>query len=220
MEKVIQVQELTKSYGDLQVLKGVNFEAQRGEIVSVMGDSGAGKTTFLQILGTLDKADGGSLNLNGQEVTKLSDKKLAKFRNQEIGFIFQFHHLLPEFTALENTFIPGLIAKRKKSELEEKAKELLDFLGLGNRLNHKPSQMSGGEQQRVAVARALMNDPSILLADEPTGNLDSRNAEELHKMFYSLRDRFNSTIVIITHNPDLAKMSDRQLHMSDGVLDS
>lgn len=183
-----------------------------------MGDSGAGKTTLLQILGTLEKPDSGNLRINDTEVLNLSEKKLSRFRNEHIGFIFQFHHLLPEFTALENVCIPGLIAKKNKPEIEKRAKELLDFLGLSARLDHKPSAMSGGEQQRVAVARALINNPSVVLADEPTGNLDSKNAEELHKLFFELRKEFNNTFVVITHNPELANLADRKLRMADGAL--
>ena len=215
---MIQATDIVKSYGSLQVLKGVNFEAQTGEIVSIMGDSGAGKTTLLQILGTLERPDSGKLTINNTEILSLSEKKLSKFRNEHIGFIFQFHHLLPEFTALENVCIPGLIAKKNKPETEKRAKELLDFLGLSARLDHKPSAMSGGEQQRVAVARALINNPSVVLADEPTGNLDSKNAEELHKLFFELRKEFNNTFVVITHNPELANLADRKLRMADGAL--
>ena len=215
---MIQATNIVKSYGSLQVLKGVNLEIQQGEIVSIMGDSGAGKTTLLQILGTLEKPDSGELKINNTEVLSLSEKKLSRFRNEHIGFIFQFHHLLPEFTALENVCIPGLIAKKNKPEIEKRAKELLDFLGLSARLDHKPSAMSGGEQQRVAVARALINNPSVVLADEPTGNLDSKNAEELHKLFFELRKEFNNTFVVITHNPELANLADRKLRMADGAL--
>lgn len=215
---MIQATDIVKSYGSLQVLKGVNLTINQGEIVSIMGDSGAGKTTLLQILGTLEKPDSGNLRINDTEVLSLSEKKLSRFRNEHIGFIFQFHHLLPEFTALENVCIPGLIAKKNKPEIEKRAKELLDFLGLSARLDHKPSAMSGGEQQRVAVARALINNPSVVLADEPTGNLDSKNAEELHKLFFELRQEFNNTFVVITHNPELANLADRKLRMADGAL--
>lgn len=215
---MIQATDIVKSYGSLQVLKGVNLTINQGEIVSIMGDSGAGKTTLLQILGTLEKPDSGNLRINDTEVLSLSEKKLSRFRNEHIGFIFQFHHLLPEFTALENVCIPGLIAKKNKPEIEKRAKELLDFLGLSARLDHKPSAMSGGEQQRVAVARALINNPSVVLADEPTGNLDSKNAEELHKLFFELRKEFNNTFVVITHNPELANLADRKLRMADGAL--
>ena len=215
---MIQATDIVKSYGSLQVLKGVNLTINQGEIVSIMGDSGAGKTTLLQILGTLEKPDSGNLRINDTEVLSLSEKKLSRFRNEHIGFIFQFHHLLPEFTALENVCIPGLIAQKNKPEIEKRAKELLDFLGLSARLDHKPSAMSGGEQQRVAVARALINNPSVVLADEPTGNLDSKNAEELHKLFFELRKEFNNTFVVITHNPELANLADRKLRMADGAL--
>lgn len=215
---MIKANNITKSYGSLQVLKGVNFEAAKGEIVSIMGDSGAGKTTFLQILGTLEKPDGGSITIKDEEVFRLSQKRLSRFRNENIGFVFQFHHLLPEFTALENVCIPGFIGKRKRSEVEKRAEELLDFLGLKDRMDHKPSAMSGGEQQRVAVARALINNPGVILADEPTGNLDSKNAEELHRLFFQLRDEFQNTFIVITHNPGLANLADRKLQMVDGVL--
>ncbi len=215
---MIKAQKITKAYGSLQVLKGVDFEAAKGEIVSIMGDSGAGKTTFLQILGTLEKPDSGTLELNGESVFMLSQKKLARFRNENIGFVFQFHHLLPEFTALENVCIPGFIGKKKRSEVETRATELLDFLGLKDRITHKPSEMSGGEQQRVAVARALINNPSVIMADEPTGNLDSKNAEELHRLFFQLRDEFKNTFIVITHNPELANLADRRMKMVDGLL--
>jgi lipoprotein-releasing system ATP-binding protein len=215
---MIKAQKITKAYGSLQVLKGVDFEAAKGEIVSIMGDSGAGKTTFLQILGTLEKPDSGALELNGQSVFSLSQKKLSRFRNENIGFVFQFHHLLPEFTALENVCIPGYIGKRKRYDVESRAKELLEFLGLEDRMTHKPSAMSGGEQQRVAVARALINNPAVIMADEPTGNLDSKNAEELHRLFFQLRDEFQNTFIVITHNPELANLADRRMKMVDGLL--
>ncbi len=215
---MIKAQKITKAYGSLQVLKGVDFEATKGEIVSIMGDSGAGKTTFLQILGTLERPDSGTLELNGEQVFMLSQKKLSRFRNENIGFVFQFHHLLPEFTALENVCIPGFIGKRKRNEVETRAKELLDFLGLKDRMTHKPSAMSGGEQQRVAVARALINNPAVIMADEPTGNLDSKNAEELHRLFFQLRDEFQNTFIVITHNPELANLADRRMKMVDGLL--
>jgi len=207
-----------KSYGAVQVLKGVDIELQKGEIISIVGSSGAGKSTLLHILGTLDKADQGEIYLNETPVNSLNGKKLAAFRNRHIGFVFQFHHLLPEFTALENVCIPGWLAGRKKKEVEEKAKELLILLGLSERLENKPNALSGGEQQRVAVARALINNPDIVFADEPTGNLDSANAKELHKLFFDLRNKFNQTFLIVTHNEELAQMSERVLHMKDGKI--
>ena len=209
---------IVKNYGTLPVLRGVNIEIKKAEIVSIVGSSGAGKSTLLHILGTLDKADSGSIFLEKQHIEDLNGKKLAAFRNKYIGFVFQFHHLLPEFTALENVCIPGWIAGRKKKEIVEKATKLLITLGLSGRLDNKPQQLSGGEQQRVAVARALINDPSIIMADEPTGNLDSNNAKELHKLFISLRDEFQQTFLIVTHNEELAHMSDRILHMKDGNI--
>ena len=207
-----------KKYDHLTVLKGVDISINKGEIVSIVGSSGAGKSTLLHILGTLDKADKGQIVLNGQHVETLSGRKLSAFRNKHIGFVFQFHHLLPEFTALENVCIPGWIAGDKKKEVVLKATELLKTLGLGNRLENKPQQLSGGEQQRVAVARALINSPSIVMADEPTGNLDSANAMELHQLFIDLRNEFNQTFLIVTHNEELAKMSDRILMMKDGKM--
>ncbi len=215
---MIQAQGIEKHYGELQVLKGVNFEAQEAEIVTIVGASGAGKTTFLQILGTLENPDKGALLFKGENILQRSSKNLARFRNEHIGFIFQFHHLLPEFTALENVCIPAYIGKRNKTEVEKRAAELLDFLGLSDRITHKPSQMSGGEQQRVAVARALINNPDMILADEPTGNLDSKNADEMHRLFFKLREEFKSTFIVITHNKELAALGDRQLTMADGVL--
>lgn len=215
---MIKAQGITKFYGKLQVLKGVNVSISKGEIVSIVGSSGAGKTTFLQILGSLDKPTEGSITINDVNVTALSDKKLAEFRNKNIGFVFQFHHLLPEFTALENVCIPAYIAGKSKSETEAKAKELLNFLGLSERMEHKPNELSGGEQQRVAVARALINDPAVIFADEPSGNLDSATAKELHKLFFTLRDKFNQTFVIVTHNEELANMADRKLVMKDGNI--
>ncbi len=209
---------IEKSYGQLKVLNGVDFQAQKGEILSITGASGAGKTTLLQILGTIEKPDSGKLTIDGIEVFSLNPKRLARFRNNYIGFVFQSHHLLPEFTALENVCIPGFISKKKKSEVEKKAKELLDFLGLYNRLEHKPSELSGGEQQRVAVARALVNNPNVILADEPTGNLDSQNAKELCTLFFRLREEFGNTFIIITHNPKFASQADRSLKMADGIL--
>jgi lipoprotein-releasing system ATP-binding protein len=205
-------------YGPLPVLKGVDIAINKGEIVSIVGSSGAGKSTLLHILGTLDKADKGEIILNDQHVEQLSGKKLSAFRNRHIGFVFQFHHLLPEFTALENVCIPGWIAGEKKKDVITKATGLLTTLGLAGRLENKPQQLSGGEQQRVAVARALINDPAIVMADEPTGNLDSTNARELHQLFIDLRNRLNQTFLIVTHNEELAKLSDRILHMSDGRI--
>jgi lipoprotein-releasing system ATP-binding protein len=207
-----------KSYGPIEVLKGVDIEIQKGEVVSIVGPSGSGKSTLLHILGTLDKADSGNVNMNSTEVNALSTKKLADFRNKHIGFVFQFHHLLPEFTALENVCIPGWLAGRKKKEVEERAKELLQMLGLGHRMENKPNALSGGEQQRVAVGRALINNPDIVFADEPTGNLDSANAEELHQLFFDLKKKFNQTFLIVTHNEGLANLSDRVLHMKDGKI--
>ena len=207
-----------KHYGQLAVLKGVDISVTKGEIVSIVGSSGAGKSTLLHILGTLDQADTGTIVMNGQHIETLSGKKLAAFRNKHIGFVFQFHHLLPEFTALENVCIPGWVAGTKKKEVVTKARELLKTLGLGERLENKPQQLSGGEQQRVAVARALINGPAIVMADEPTGNLDSSNARELHQLFIDLRDQFDQTFLIVTHNEELAKMSDRILHMKDGKI--
>ena len=207
-----------KKYGTVEVLRGVNIEVKKGEIVSIVGSSGAGKSTLLHILGTLDGADMGMVELNNMNVGSLQGRKLADFRNKNIGFVFQFHHLLPEFTALENVSIPGWLAGRKKKEVEEKARELLNLLGLRERLDNKPNQMSGGEQQRVAVARALINTPAIVFADEPTGNLDSANAKELHQLFFDLRNKFTQTFLIVTHNEELAQLSDRVLHMKDGKI--
>lgn len=209
---------IKKAYGDLQVLKGVNFHIQKGEIVSIVGASGAGKSTLLHILGTLDTSDSGDLQIAKQSVNNLSRKELARFRNKHIGFVFQFHHLLPEFTALENICIPAFIAKKGEKETEKRALHLLDLMKLGNRAKHKPSQLSGGEQQRIAVARALINEPDILLADEPSGNLDSVSAKDLHELFFELRDKFQQTFVIVTHNETLANMADRKLVMQDGVI--
>lgn len=215
---MIKATEITKNYGDLQVLKGVDLHVKRKEIVSIVGKSGAGKSTLLHILGTLDKPSGGSLLINDQEVGGMSQRQLAAFRNREIGFIFQFHHLLPEFSALENVCIPAYIQKTDKAAAEKRAKELLDYLGLSDRAGHKPNQMSGGEQQRVAVARALINNPAIVFADEPSGNLDSASSEELHSLLFQLREDFDQTFIIVTHNEELAEMSDRRLEMKDGVL--
>ena len=210
--------EIVKNYGTLKVLKGVNITVGRGEIVSIVGSSGAGKSTLLHILGTLDRADKGQIFMDNEAIEKLKGKKLASFRNRHIGFVFQFHHLLPEFSALENVCIPGWIAGKRKKDVMEKALSLLQILGLGSRAEHKPHALSGGEQQRVAVARALINSPSIVMADEPTGNLDSANAKELHKLFIDLRDKFEQSFLIVTHNEELAQMSDRILHMKDGKM--
>lgn len=209
---------ITKQYGDLQVLKGIDLTIQDQEIVSVVGDSGAGKTTLLQILGTLDSATSGTLHYDNIEISQLKSKALADFRNKNIGFIFQFHQLLPEFTCLENVCMPAFIAKTKKSEAEKKAKELLDYLNLSHRYQHKPNELSGGEQQRCAVARALMNSPKVIFADEPSGNLDSKNAHELHQLFFNLRKDFGYSFVIVTHNEEFADMADRKLVMKDGNL--
>ena len=218
---MIKATDIRKNYGDLEVLKGVALSVEKGEIVSIVGASGAGKTTLLQILGTLDTPSqhaAANLNINGTDVLQLKDKKMARFRNEHIGFIFQFHQLLPEFTALENVCIPAFIKKTPRHEAEKKAKELLDFLGLSQRYDHKPNELSGGEQQRVAVARALVNGPSVILADEPSGNLDSESADTLHKLFFKLRDEFGQTFVIVTHNEELADMADRKLTMVDGLI--
>ncbi|MEH3115595.1 ABC transporter ATP-binding protein [Pedobacter terrae] len=209
---------IRKSYGNLQILKGVNFEVQKGEIVSIIGPSGAGKSTLLHILGTLDKPDEGFVELKGTVINKLNGDLLSNFRNQNIGFVFQFHHLLPEFSAIENICIPAFIAKTSKKQAEIRALELLDLFGLKDRAQHKPNQLSGGEQQRVSIARALINNPSIILADEPSGNLDSENAAGLHQLFVSLRDNFHQTFVIVTHNEHLAKTSDRVVSMKDGLI--
>lgn len=211
-------QNLKKTYGPLQVLKGINLSIAKNEVVSIVGSSGAGKSTLLHILGTLDKADEGSLSLNGIDLLKLNDKTLAKTRNLQIGFIFQFHNLLPEFTALENICIPAFIAGRKEAEAKKKAEELMDLLNIGHRLHHKPSELSGGEQQRTAVARALINSPEIVFADEPSGNLDSQNATELHELFFKLRKELGQSFVIVTHNQELANMADRKLEMKDGII--
>lgn len=207
-----------KKYGAVEVLRGVDIDVRKGEIVSIVGSSGAGKSTLLHILGTLDGADRGMVELNNMNVGSLQGRKLADFRNKNIGFVFQFHHLLPEFTALENVCIPGWLAGKKRKEVEEKARDLLSLLGLTERMENKPNQMSGGEQQRVAVARALINTPAIVFADEPTGNLDSANAKELHQLFFDLRNKFNQTFLIVTHNEELAQLSDRVLHMKDGKI--
>ena len=215
---MIKAKNIRKKYGELEVLKGVDLEVEKGEIISIVGASGAGKTTLLQILGTLDKADLGELTMDETRVHTLNESELSAFRNQKIGFVFQFHHLLPEFTAFENVCIPGLIAKRPKNELEQEAKKYLEKLGLGERMHHKPNELSGGEQQRTAVARALINQPLVILADEPSGNLDSSNAKALHKLFFELRDSLNQTFIIVTHNEELANMADRKLTMVDGRI--
>lgn len=215
---MISGKEIEKNYGNLQVLRGVSFEVQKAEIVAIVGPSGAGKSTLLHIIGTLDHADKGEVNINGVNPKQLNSKELANFRNKHIGFIFQFHHLLPEFTALENVMIPGFIGNRPKSELQERAVYLLSELGLKDRVSHKPAQLSGGEQQRVAVARALINQPSVILADEPSGNLDTANARELHNLFFELREKFGQTFIIVTHNDELANMVDRKLIMRDGRI--
>lgn len=218
---MIKATNIVKKYGDLEVLKGVSLEIADQEVVSIVGASGAGKTTLLQILGTLEKSSepksfGTEIMINGEDITKMSDRELSKFRNENIGFIFQFHQLLPEFTAIENICIPAFIRKTNKSEAEKRAKELMDYLGVSHRMNHKPNQLSGGEQQRIAVARALINQPKVVFADEPSGNLDSKNAEELHELFFNLRKEFGQTFVIVTHNEELASLTDRKLVMHDG----
>jgi lipoprotein-releasing system ATP-binding protein len=213
---MIQAKGIEKSFGALKVLKGIDFSAAKAEVVSIMGASGAGKSTLLQILGSLSSPDAGSLMIDGVDVVRLKGNALADFRNRKVGFVFQFHHLLPEFTALENVMIPALIAKRSRKEAQHEAERLLAEMGLSERLNHKPSELSGGEQQRVAIARALINNPAVLFADEPSGNLDSRTKEEIHKLFFDLREKYGQTIIIVTHDPDLAKMCDRSLYMIDG----
>ena len=215
---MIKAQNIHKSFGSLEVLKGISLEVSTGEVVAIVGASGAGKTTLLQILGTLSAADSGIVEIDGTEVTKLGDKALSRFRNEHIGFVFQFHHLLPEFTALENVCIPAFIAHRDRAEVEVRARELLEMMGLAERMNHKPAQLSGGEQQRVAIARALINNPSVLLADEPSGNLDTRNRDEIHRLFFELRDKLGQTIIIVTHDNGLAAMADRKITMSDGEI--
>ena len=218
---MITTKNLHKFYGELEVLKGINLSIKKGEIVAIVGPSGAGKTTLLQLLGTLDKPNkpkDSEIKINDKNVLNLKDKQLSKFRNKHIGFIFQFHQLLPEFTALENVCIPAFIANKSKKEAEIKAAELLNFLGLSNRINHKPNELSGGEQQRVAVARALINHPDVIFADEPSGNLDSASAKQLHELFFELRKKFNQTFVIVTHNRELAEMADRKLEMKDGKI--
>jgi len=216
---MIKAKNITKSFGSLQVLKGIDLEVEKGEIVSIVGPSGAGKTTLLLILGTLEKGDSGSINIDGHEVNKMSEKKMSDFRNKNIGFVFQFHQLLPEFTALENVMIPALIGRVKYSDAEEKARELLQMMGLSARTDHKPAELSGGELQRVAVARALINDPLVVFADEPSGSLDTDNKKELHNLFFELRDKLNQTFVIVTHDEQLASLTDRIIHMRDGKID-
>jgi lipoprotein-releasing system ATP-binding protein len=215
---ILDAQNITKSYGALKVLNGVSLQVNKGEVISIVGASGAGKSTLLHIIGTLDRPDGGSVNIEGDNIFGKKDKALAAFRNKKLGFIFQFHHLLPEFTAIENVCIPAFIAGTKTAVAEKRAKELLSLLKLEHRIDHKPSELSGGEQQRVAVARALMNNPSIVMADEPSGNLDSDNAKDLHKLFFDLRDKLGQTFIIVTHNEELAEMADRKIVMKDGKI--
>ncbi len=215
---MIQAVNVSKAYGDIQVLKGISLKIDKGEVVSIVGASGAGKSTLLHIIGLLDRPDGGEVIIDDNNLANMTDRDLSSFRNKHIGFVFQFHHLLPEFTALENVSIPGWIGKRNDNEVKEQAKELLDYLGLKDRFDHKPSQLSGGEQQRVAVARALINHPKVVLADEPSGNLDSDNARELHELFFRLRKEFYQTFVIVTHNEELAKLADREVTIRDGRL--
>ena len=216
---MIELQGIRKSFGDLEVLKGIDLSVNKREVISIVGPSGAGKTTLLQVLGTLYRPDAGSILFNGTDLSALGKKALARFRNEHIGFIFQFHQLLPEFTALENVFIPALIARKSENKARERAAELLNYLGLSERSHHKPSELSGGEQQRVAVARALMNEPDVILADEPSGSLDSRNKAELHKLFFNLRDQLGQTFIIVTHDEELAATTDRTIHLKDGKID-
>jgi lipoprotein-releasing system ATP-binding protein len=217
-EQMIEIKGITKSFGELQVLKGLDLTIYKGEVVSIVGPSGAGKTTLLQIMGTLDKADAGSVVINGVEVGSLKEKELAAFRNKQIGFVFQFHQLLPEFTALENVMMPALIGGMSSDKAMRKAKDTLAFLGLAERASHKPAELSGGEKQRVAVARALINDPAVIFADEPSGSLDSKNKEELHQLFFDLREKLGQTFVIVTHDEGLAQLTDRTIHMVDGRI--
>lgn len=217
-EKMIEIQGITKSFGELQVLKGIDLTINKGEVVSIVGPSGAGKTTLLQIMGTLDQADTGLVMINGVEVSRLKEKELSAFRNKQIGFVFQFHQLLPEFTALENVMIPALIQGVSSGEASRKAKEILELLGLTDRASHKPAELSGGEKQRVAVARSLINNPAVIFADEPSGSLDSKNKEELHQLFFELREKLGQTFVIVTHDEGLAQLTDRTIHMVDGRI--
>ena len=215
---MIQLKNITKSFGSLQVLRGIDLSVEEGQVVSIVGPSGAGKTTLLQIMGTLDKADSGQVIINGQDISALNQKKLSRFRNKHLGFVFQFHQLLPEFTALENIMIPAFIGGADKKGAEERARELLQFMGLADRATHKPNELSGGEKQRVAVARALVNHPDVIMADEPSGSLDSRNKEDLHKLFFDLRDKYGQTFIIVTHDESLATLTDRTIHMKDGII--
>lgn len=217
-EAMIETRDIHKSFGALEVLKGIDLRIGRGEVVAIVGPSGAGKTTLLQIVGTLDRPDRGEVVVDGVAVDRLGDRDLSAFRNRKVGFVFQFHHLLPEFTAFENVCIPGFIAGRDRAEVEGRARELLGLLGVSHRLAHKPAELSGGEQQRVAIARALINDPAVLLADEPSGNLDTKNKEEIHRLFFALRDRWGQTVVIVTHDESLARMADRKIEMVDGRI--
>ena len=215
---MIRATDIHKSFGTLEVLKGVSLDVAQGEVVSIVGASGAGKTTLLQIIGTLSRPDGGRVEIDGRDVSALGDRALSQFRNERIGFVFQFHHLLAEFTAFENVCIPGLIGRRPRADVERRAAELLDMMGLAARRDHKPGQLSGGEQQRMAIARALVNSPAVLLADEPSGNLDSHNRDEIHRLFFDLRERLGQTVVIVTHDENLAAMADRKITMSDGLI--
>lgn len=218
LENMIDIKGITKSFGNLQVLKGIDLHINKGEVVSIVGPSGAGKTTLLQIIGTLDRPDEGTVVIDGMEISQLSKKRLADFRNQHIGFVFQFHQLLPEFTALENIMIPAFIAGKSRNEVKKRAEELLAFMDLSDRAGHKPNELSGGEKQRIAVARALVNNPAVILADEPSGSLDSKNKADLHRLFFELRDKFGQTFVIVTHDESLASITDRTIHMRDGLL--